>query len=516
MAEQLPLAVNRKSLSDGRQQTQSRGHQALSCPKHLSSSGLLKLQREQDILMKSAKDFFCNFFDRFHPHRLGVLVCDASGVVLSAYGERTLLREMSQYRLDAGLVTQEEYSGNNVLDLALRHGTTVELWNSQHEQPCWAHWNWVASPIMVDDSQVMGACAVAMEDRVLLPVVRAVMEASCTAIACIAAAEEQRQDMARMNEALVSQLEDHFFFVHPGTGNIIVRHPAAVTPDTEEIMRKIVTSCDFVRGEQRIENHLYRIHVRQLTDLRGNYKGTLGLFHDISEQKSWETQLKDVERMATLNSLAAGIAHEIRNPLTAARGFLQLFSEKIENPDDRGFLDLTLRELDRINTLVKDFMSLAKPEAPNYTQTNFCEVVQNLVHFIQPEAALYGVPFEVTLPNTSLWIWGDENQLKQVLLNIVQNALQACRKVKGSVMIRLAQEQSRAVISIRDTGLGMDEAQLQHLFQPFYTTKDSGTGLGLTISRRIIEEHDGSISVQSSPGVGTTFTIGFDTISYEG
>jgi signal transduction histidine kinase len=217
-------------------------------------------------------------------------------------------------------------------------------------------------------------------------------------------------------------------------------------------------------------------------------------------------QIRDIDRYSMLTSLAAGIAHEIRNPLTTARGFLQLFAERLVSDADKQFLELTIEELDRIHRLVADFMSLAKPVECAYQHVNATSVMRSTAEFIKPEALLRGVILDTEIPDVDVWVWGDEKQLKQVMLNIAQNAMQACCD-GGRVTLDLHACPEHVLLRVRDTGCGIPPQDLDKVFQPFYTTKPAGTGLGLAISKRIVEEHRGSIEIDSTVGVGTTVTI---------
>ncbi|MBX6353639.1 MAG: hypothetical protein IRZ10_09930 [Thermoflavifilum sp.] len=225
-----------------------------------------------------------------------------------------------------------------------------------------------------------------------------------------------------------------------------------------------------------------------------------------SEKLRMDQCMRDVERLSILTSLAAGIAHEIRNPLTTARGFLQLFAERLASTEDKQFLMLTIQELDRIHRLVADFMSLAKPSPCMQKPVDVCEVLRSIAEFIRPEALLRNVALETMLPAAQVWVTGDEQQLKQVLLNIAQNALQACDG-GGKVVLTLEIERDEVEIRVCDTGCGIPAHALDKVFQPFYTTKPTGTGLGLAISKRIVEEHGGCIHIHSGVGEGTIVSI---------
>jgi signal transduction histidine kinase len=228
--------------------------------------------------------------------------------------------------------------------------------------------------------------------------------------------------------------------------------------------------------------------------------------HERDERVRVDDRIRDIERFSILSSLAAGIAHEIRNPLTTARGFLQLFAERLGSDTDKQFLTLTIQELDRIHQLVVDFMSLARPAESTYQPVNVAEVLRSTAEFIRPEALLRDVVLETVIPAGEVWVIGDERQLKQVLLNIAQNALQACTS-GGRVTLSLEASVYEVQLIVRDMGCGIPPHELDKVFQPFYTTKPTGTGLGLAISKRIVEEHRGSIEIDSTVGVGTTVTI---------
>ncbi|HSE85118.1 MAG TPA: ATP-binding protein [Candidatus Binatia bacterium] len=231
------------------------------------------------------------------------------------------------------------------------------------------------------------------------------------------------------------------------------------------------------------------------------------------ELKESQNTLRRADRLSSLGLLTAGLAHEIRNPLVAIRTFTQLLPERYEDAEFReGFQGLALKEVDRICGLINDLLSFARPSRPNVAEENMNDVVDGIARILETEAKEKGVEiirgFASNLPR----VWIDREQLKQVFMNIILNAIQAM-KAGGSIFIstRIASRNDDSdqfvQVEIRDTGVGIPPENLERIFDPFFTSKDEGSGLGLSISHQIIQEHGGYFTVESKVGVGTTFFI---------
>lgn len=216
-----------------------------------------------------------------------------------------------------------------------------------------------------------------------------------------------------------------------------------------------------------------------------------------------EPKLLDYEKNSSLATLCAGIAHEIRNPLTTARGFLQLFEKRCEE-EDKTFLKLTINELDRIGQLLEDFMDIARPSKEILEITDLCELTYSVCKFLSPESKLRDVELTCDVPDRPVRLRLQVTRIKQVLINLLQNAVHACTP-HGSVHIVIEDLDNRVSLTISDTGCGIQD--LHQLFRPFHTTKKDGTGLGMFVSKQIIEQHCGKISVNSIVGEGTTLSI---------
>ena len=231
--------------------------------------------------------------------------------------------------------------------------------------------------------------------------------------------------------------------------------------------------------------------------------------------KQSQDTLRRADRLSSLGLLTAGLAHEIRNPLVAIRTFTQLLPERYDDAEFReGFQGLALKEVDRICGLITDLLSFARPSKPNVAPEDMSDVIDGIARILETQAKEKGVEivrdFGANLPK----VWIDREQMKQVFMNLILNAIQAM-KDGGSIVVstRLyTREQAGkpaqfVQVEIRDTGIGISEENLEHIFDPFFTNKDEGSGLGLSISHQIVQEHGGYITVESELEKGTAFFV---------
>jgi len=251
-----------------------------------------------------------------------------------------------------------------------------------------------------------------------------------------------------------------------------------------------------------------------------NYRGRkalLGVNRDISERKLAEKMTKEadekltceltrLDRLNLIGEMAASISHEIRNPLTTVRGFLQLFQAKNDFARYEEQFDIMIEEIDRANSIITEFLSLAKDRRIDLTPNNLNIIISKLYPLIQADAINEGkiVTLELgEIPNTLL----DENQIRQCVLNLVRNGLEAV-KDKGIVSLKTYIDDDNIVLEVKDNGEGISQEVLEKLGTPFNTTKDNGTGLGIPICYRIVERHKAKIEIVTN-SAGTTFLIKF-------
>jgi two-component system, sporulation sensor kinase E len=232
----------------------------------------------------------------------------------------------------------------------------------------------------------------------------------------------------------------------------------------------------------------------------------LGAWIDITERKKYEKEVARMDRLELMGQIAGGIAHEIRNPMTVVRGYLQMLQLNEEFASQHKRFDTMIGEIDRANAIITEFLSLAKDKPEEMKRQNINSIVTALVPLIQADAAKSQVAVSVDLvdvPDVNL----DEKEIRQVVLNLVRNGLEAMPQA-GKLTIKTSKKKDRVILSINDRGNGIPPEVLEKLGTPFFTTKDTGTGLGLSICYRIAESHNARIEIKTGKR-GTTFMVSF-------
>ncbi|NQX60541.1 PAS domain S-box protein [Paenibacillus qinlingensis] len=248
------------------------------------------------------------------------------------------------------------------------------------------------------------------------------------------------------------------------------------------------------------------ITISTIWDENGHIVAIASITRNITARKEAEDVLRRSEKLNVIGQLAAGVAHEIRNPLTTIKGFVQLQKSKVAIKESQ--LDLILSELDRINFIVSEFLVLAKPQAVQFQQADIREILLHVSKLLESQASLDNVEIEMHLDSVhEPYIRCDRNQLKQVFINVMKNAMEAMPG-GGTIKIELdSSSPSFVLIHILDEGFGLSEEELCQVGEPFYTNKENGNGLGLMVTRRIINNHKGTFSIQSKLGEGTCIEI---------
>ena len=232
----------------------------------------------------------------------------------------------------------------------------------------------------------------------------------------------------------------------------------------------------------------------------------LAIRNDITERKKTEDILHRQDKLAAVGQLAAGVAHEIRNPLTSIKGYAEFLQLDENNPERLEFFDIILEEIERVNTIVEEFMVLAKPKEAHLSEKNILPIIKDVLSLLSFEARKKHVRLHFESCDDIIQVECDEDRLKQVFLNLVKNGIEAMPN-GGDLRVYTSVHDHQVEISFQDTGIGIPEEKLKKIGEPFYTTKENGNGLGLMVSFKIVESHNGKIYIESELNKGTTFNI---------
>ncbi|MCA0150075.1 PAS domain S-box protein [Rossellomorea vietnamensis] len=235
--------------------------------------------------------------------------------------------------------------------------------------------------------------------------------------------------------------------------------------------------------------------------------GMFAIARDITSNRENEEMVVASEKLSVIGQLAAAVAHEIRNPLTSLKGFIQLM--QTTNTINHDHLDIMLSEVDRIDLISGEMLILGKQQETHFRPERINEILQQVLVLMEAQANFDNV--SITYENLSekpLYVSGESNQLKQVFINIIKNAVEAIPASRdGKVSITLEEQGTNAQVIVKDNGVGMEPGRIEHLGEPFYSTKEKGTGLGLAVCKKIIQRHKGHIHFQSDKEIGTAVEI---------
>jgi two-component system sensor histidine kinase PilS (NtrC family) len=320
---------------------------------------------------------------------------------------------------------------------------------------------------------------------------------------------------------------------------VYMKHVEEVFPDIEPFVSSDMTDMSnklrnprfemsFTRDDEKVLHLGFSLSC--LRDKNGNEIGNILGFQDLTSLKEMQDSIQRMDRLAAVGRLAAGIAHEVRNPLASISGSVQVLRKSLNpNDADRQLMDIIVRESDNLSSLISDFTQFAWPGIKEKEQLKLKFIVDEVIDIFKnsPECKnILNVNQDI---KDDIFINANYQQFKQVLWNLMINASQAIHNDRGEISIsaRVQKDDFQPIvgsnhfqrenqnntpsswveIQVKDTGCGIDKSDIGRIFDPFYTTKDRGIGLGLSIVHKIIQEHGGSISVESEKGEGTTFTV---------
>ena len=258
-----------------------------------------------------------------------------------------------------------------------------------------------------------------------------------------------------------------------------------------------------------------QVSASRMRAVGGRILGAVVTLEDTSEVKALTEQLIRADRLAALGELTAGVAHEVRNPLGIIRASVQLLEDARCEPERvREAGGVIKQEIDRLDKVIKALLDFGRPSRPTLVRTDVEDVLRDVVLFTRRFAGKQRVRIRESYAGNLPPVMGDPDQLKQVFLNLVTNAVQVMGDTGGTVEVATRTVSDFVVATVKDDGPGIAEEEIGKIYDPFFSKRSGGTGLGLTIVHRIVDEHDGHIEVQSEPGEGTTFTVSLPAVTW--
>jgi len=239
----------------------------------------------------------------------------------------------------------------------------------------------------------------------------------------------------------------------------------------------------------------------------GRPVGKLLIFQDLTALKNMEEHVKRVEKLAAIGEMAAGIAHEIKNPLASVSGAIQLLRQRISGSETVGkLMDIVMRETDRLTALANDFLLFARPSSDKIEPVELSSAIGDTLELFRKNGVCQDRIFVVQDLADDVWTEMDPKHTRQIMWNLLLNAAEAIEK-RGTIVVASRTAKDSVQVMVKDNGSGMSADTINKIFNPFYTTKAHGIGLGLSIVYRLLESYDGRLDVQSQEGEGTTFTL---------
>ncbi|WP_191991743.1 ATP-binding protein [Bacillus aerolatus] len=511
-------------------QCKERGLDPLNIPSYKKTLTKQELKIKQSQHAKLLK-VVIHFFEKFMLSMQGVPVLtattDEEGYVIQLLGDQAIKETITQLGIREGVQFTEEYNGISSVNLALKYNQPIEVIGSQHYHHV-LHASACYSVPITDqiEGRTVGTItfmtAVDQGSPLLLTLLLTMKDSIERELQLL----KQNEKLHIINQ-LIMDTTRNGMMISDRTGKVIGFNDSAerITGwkrekvlfhhihELENFGSYLMNVLEEKRQYTDLETPFKREDGRVLTvlfdalpifDEEQNLMGAFAQIRDITRRKKTEQLLLNAEKLAAVGQMAASVAHEIRNPLTTIRGFIQLVKGDFQK---ESHFDLILDEIDRINLIVSEFLILSKPNVVHFHDKNVTQILKETIALFQAQASMNNTQIAVDYENSDFIINCDENQLKQVFINLFKNSMEAM-PYGGELTIRVRKKSEKeVVIQIMDKGEGMKLDQIQKLGTPFYTTKETGTGLGYMIIKRIIEQHKGTLNIESEVNKGTTVEI---------
>lgn len=494
----------------------------------LNEEELLQKHMQYQEILDVVIYFLDKFLDSLKEMPIIASVCDAEGYLLKNLGHEQSMRDAEALGIKEGVRFTEEDCGIDAISLTLKHKKSVEIVGTQHYHEYLHRKACYAVPIIDwTEDKVLGTISIMTDIEHASPLM-------LTLLSTVNQTIEREIDLIRQNHELnilnkiIMDTTRNGILVAAQSGKLIAFNAYAehITGWKKEniigashltleyfgeylqnvlLTKRPYTDIEITFTREKDQEALiFLLDCFPIFLNNGTLVGAFAQFRDYTEKKNTEKLLLNSEKLTAVGQMAASVAHEIRNPLTTIQGFIQYLEKDFR---EKSHYDLIMSELKRINFIVSEFLILSKPHAVHFINQDLQKIMDETVSLFQASANMNNILIEKNYAQDNIFVQCDENQLKQVFMNVFKNSVEAL-PYGGNIKIRTnVTEDKEAIIQIEDNGIGMTPAQIKRLGLPFYTTKDTGTGLGYMVIIKIIEQHQGHLHIESSVNKGTTIEI---------
>ncbi|WP_245987787.1 ATP-binding protein [Cohnella lupini] len=500
----------------------------LPVPKEKLPKSVLEQRKSKlDVTISVARQFMTRLISDLDGTAVVISITDHEGYILEMYGDEMIKWQIESLGLSTGIRLEEEKVGTNSIEMALRMGQSAKLIGSDHFFRC-LHETACFSVPFRSSGKISGTISMMMAAHHVSPYHLGLLQSAVDSIEREVIAKKQNKKLSVLNQVLMENSRTGVILTDEN-GKIVEINPYAekvLSSKKGEIRNRPITEAAVIGEymgrvlggskkyediEISISNKTFLFDSFPIYDESNQIIGVFGQFRDITERLVLERQLMLSEKLSAIGKISAGLAHEIRNPLTSIIGLLALLKENFKTADhkQKDYFRIIFNELERIKNLVQQFVMMAKPDQKEIikTRVGLHALIEDILALMESDFHSKNIKVHYQ-PFYKDKIYIDKDKIKQVILNILQNSFDAI-DLDGniSVVIQQSRLDNGIEIIIRDDGFGMDKDTLEKLSTPFHSTKKYGLGLGLSMSYSIIELHKGRIKVESENGKGTTFII---------
>lgn len=460
-----------------------------------------------------------------------IVVSNDTGYILDNYGDKTMKSMINHLGIQDGIKFDEEFMGTNVVALALQEQKPIQIIGAEHYHTMLENAACYCVPFHFTNYHNLSGA---------ISIMTSVEHHNHTYLALLANMVDsiERELSLRLtnhNQNLIQQL-----VVDNMRNGIIMTDERGIITEFNAYAEKITgrnrmsvigtpvfpfehfgsyfyqalkyrKQCENIELTFRYsldQENVCLFDVLPILNERGEMLGAFAQFRDITDRVILEKQIINSEKFSAIGKMAAGLAHEIRNPLTSIIGFFQLLQQSNDQQKFQKYVGLINTELQSMKQLVSDFVVMAKPSTPERRAIDMKELLKDTIRFMDSQAILKNTSITAIYDDELTIAMIDPSQIKQVLVNLLQNAIESIKK-NGFIKLctELVPDNQEFKIIIEDNGVGMTKEELDQIVNPFFTTKENGVGLGLSICYRIIENHKGNMTATSRKGYGTRFEV---------